>query len=399
MDNRPDRMKSIEDQFSKIDLRFTRFNAIKSTNGVNGCRKSHLEILKDAKNKGYNKIIICEDDLVLRRSIQRDISEIMNDVGNFDLLYFHHPQPSDVFYTGKTVTKHQAPWCTHFYVVGNIENVLNHVLSRDIDNMAIDNIYVNSNLNCFITVDEYAFQLADYSDISGAVVDRFAHRNQFMDLLVPHEYNNIYLQYIDIKNRIFIPQHCHSGMGDIILFLSKLIELADYFGNHHIVLSNEAKKRDLIKEIIPLIDPKYSFEWTDDQYTIPWGWGDFANPERYVPLKEEYKWKTTNSNILTYQLNGAQSEAYQKNCTLEELRIFLERKQGKELLDLHMVKDFNMKVKCLLMSDEYYGIDSGNTHLACMLKVPSTLIKNQFCCDILPFKKLKSFQKTYDIKG
>lgn len=183
LDSRVDRMESIRSQFNKIGLEFTRFSAIKETNGVNGCRLSHLAILKDAKEQGYKKILICEDDLALRKKFIHDIGGILENCLDCDMLYFHHPQPSDIK-TNVNVVKHQAPWCTHMYAVMNIDNVFNWVNDNNIDMHAIDNIYVNSRLQTSITREEYAFQLPDKSDISGVIEHRFKHTMYYDDLLV-----------------------------------------------------------------------------------------------------------------------------------------------------------------------------------------------------------------------
>lgn len=81
-----DRLEKITNQLAKFNIKFERFEAIdgddisdhsydfsKFTHGSGmienkyalACLRSHIEIIKDAKSKGYNKIIVFEDDVIL----------------------------------------------------------------------------------------------------------------------------------------------------------------------------------------------------------------------------------------------------------------------------------------------------------------------------------------------
>ncbi len=58
--------------------------------GAVGCLMSHLSIYKDAYDRGFNTVWICEDDIELRGNI-RDLSKILTDLTkidpNWDVLY------------------------------------------------------------------------------------------------------------------------------------------------------------------------------------------------------------------------------------------------------------------------------------------------------------------------
>ena len=62
LDNRVDRKEHIEKELHEMGLSFERFSAIKESFGALGCSKSHLEVLKLAKKKGYKQVLILEDD-------------------------------------------------------------------------------------------------------------------------------------------------------------------------------------------------------------------------------------------------------------------------------------------------------------------------------------------------
>lgn len=69
LDSRTDRRKHVESQLSSlkrkmVNLKTERFNAIKNENGALGCSMSHLSCIKLAKARGWDHVLICEDDIL-----------------------------------------------------------------------------------------------------------------------------------------------------------------------------------------------------------------------------------------------------------------------------------------------------------------------------------------------
>ena len=70
LEARTDRRQNIELQLPRVGFqRFERFNAIKMANtstnaGRVGCTLSHIKCLEIAKERGYNHLLICEDDIL-----------------------------------------------------------------------------------------------------------------------------------------------------------------------------------------------------------------------------------------------------------------------------------------------------------------------------------------------
>ena len=64
LDRRPDRKGEIEGELKKVGLKnFERFAAIADEkNGAIGCCKSHLAVLKKAKERKYKNVLVLEDD-------------------------------------------------------------------------------------------------------------------------------------------------------------------------------------------------------------------------------------------------------------------------------------------------------------------------------------------------
>lgn len=64
LDHRVDRWQHAQEEFKKVDIldRIQRFSAIKHTDGRIGLIQSNLEIIKKAKEKKLNNVLIFEDD-------------------------------------------------------------------------------------------------------------------------------------------------------------------------------------------------------------------------------------------------------------------------------------------------------------------------------------------------
>jgi GR25 family glycosyltransferase involved in LPS biosynthesis len=74
--SRKDRKKLIQKQAKKYNLNINFFSACKDKQGWKGCLKSHLNILKEAKNKKLDKILIMEDDCKILQKLEFDIDKI-----------------------------------------------------------------------------------------------------------------------------------------------------------------------------------------------------------------------------------------------------------------------------------------------------------------------------------
>lgn len=65
LEARTDRRANVETQLPRIGLTtFERFNAVKTKNGLVGCCLSHIKCLELAKKRGYDHILISEDDIL-----------------------------------------------------------------------------------------------------------------------------------------------------------------------------------------------------------------------------------------------------------------------------------------------------------------------------------------------
>ena len=106
LDSRPDRMmdfrqglRSLGMADHEIDQKIIRFSGVipASGPGALGCTLSHLGIVREAKNAGYEKILVFEDDAIPYAEGIKHMNGVIEDLENenWDLYYLgynsHHP--------------------------------------------------------------------------------------------------------------------------------------------------------------------------------------------------------------------------------------------------------------------------------------------------------------------
>lgn len=97
---RPDRKKSFERNYKNLGTKNVKFfDAIDGNNienpqwpfskGALGCRLSHLALYKEAISKKQSKILILEDDVLIKKQFISDLNEVISLVGDdYDMIYF-----------------------------------------------------------------------------------------------------------------------------------------------------------------------------------------------------------------------------------------------------------------------------------------------------------------------
>jgi glycosyl transferase family 25 len=82
LNRRTDRRYEIEQELNNFGLEYDRFEAIETPSyGTLGCFKSHLSVLKIAKERNYKNILILEDDfmfLVSKEQFEQNLSDFFS---------------------------------------------------------------------------------------------------------------------------------------------------------------------------------------------------------------------------------------------------------------------------------------------------------------------------------
>jgi GR25 family glycosyltransferase involved in LPS biosynthesis len=89
LNKRTDRRGEIETELNNFGLEYERFEAIETRGfGILGCGLSHLGVLKIAKERGYENVLILEDDfqfLVEKEEFEKQLNCFFEENINFDV--------------------------------------------------------------------------------------------------------------------------------------------------------------------------------------------------------------------------------------------------------------------------------------------------------------------------
>ena len=78
LNRRTDRKEEIEKELDNFGLTYERFEAIEDNFGAVGCGLSHIEVLKIARDRNYENIIILEDDFTFLVSKDEFYTQLTN---------------------------------------------------------------------------------------------------------------------------------------------------------------------------------------------------------------------------------------------------------------------------------------------------------------------------------
>lgn len=95
LDKRTDRKDEMEAELKRMDLSAERFCAIEHPppNGIVGCGKSHLQVLKIARERGYKNVLILEDDfvfIVTKEEFEASLSQLFDTNTDFDVCFISY---------------------------------------------------------------------------------------------------------------------------------------------------------------------------------------------------------------------------------------------------------------------------------------------------------------------
>ncbi len=125
LDKRQDRKLLIETELTNLKWEAERFSGIyyPPPKGIVGCTKSHLSVIKLAKERNYKNVLIMEDDLQFLKSkeeIEENLAKLFIQKPNFDvcfLAYNLHEGELDIEYPFLTKVLYSAT--ASCYIINN----------------------------------------------------------------------------------------------------------------------------------------------------------------------------------------------------------------------------------------------------------------------------------------
>ncbi len=193
--HRNDRLKDMKKIFAKYHIPIIFYRPEKHPNGgVQGCFESHINIMKDAYNKNYNKILIFEDDLLpTGRLTIKNMNKCINFTNknkDWDILFLGSAWEENIKSTNFDNIYNAKCLLTHSYIAS--KKAINILSKLKFNNLAIDTLYQrNEFLNTFTFLPNIFHQKYSMSDI---IV-----RNQnFYQSFLYKEYKTYYTLYSTI---------------------------------------------------------------------------------------------------------------------------------------------------------------------------------------------------------
>lgn len=124
LERRRDRWEKTSKKFEDLGLSVERFRGydglllkpfinpdvrVLRTGGYIGCLLSHLEIYKTALERGYERILILEDDIVFHKNFHKEFKKIFNDIdldsNDWDLLYLGSANFNNSYIVGEEINQ------------------------------------------------------------------------------------------------------------------------------------------------------------------------------------------------------------------------------------------------------------------------------------------------------
>ena len=147
--------------------------------GATGCKMSHVEIIRDAKSKGYKQILILEDDACLPPNLsvaqfRKDLYEALLElqVRNWWMCYLGGKNVGEVYPFGRKIARINGIKTTHAYLIHErcfdlvLHGMMNSGLEADVFYQ-----WIHTQCRCFRITPGILIQSEDYSDILGQNVN------------------------------------------------------------------------------------------------------------------------------------------------------------------------------------------------------------------------------------
>lgn len=222
LERRPDRLSLIQNEMKYIGWDYELFKAV-DTNSHVGCTKSHCEIIKIAKERGYEKVLVVEDDcsfMPYAKSLLEEIEIKTTDL-NFAIINLaptlnrpvnrsqKHELLLDITNLPPKQEHHRGVFATNMIMYHN--SIYDKVLEMEIENnmrfFAIDDFiyqFITSVKQSYTPILPIAPQRRDWSDVSPGEYNNFYGQtynwNLYSDCKIPREFME-YKENMETKNK------------------------------------------------------------------------------------------------------------------------------------------------------------------------------------------------------
>jgi hypothetical protein len=187
LEHRTDRWQHCEEQMAKHGFTAEKFKAIEASDMIKGwqaCTLSHISVLEDAKQRGFNRVLILEDDFVFADNFN-DLFYISY-YANYDILYLgigHKQDPvKDERHKCSPYYKVVEGYTSHAVAYNDVQNIDEFLIMAKELNHVIDeylHLYFQTKGTAYCFYPNLAWQLGGFSDIE--------QRNMHYEWLKPNQ--------------------------------------------------------------------------------------------------------------------------------------------------------------------------------------------------------------------
>ena len=223
LERRPDRLESIKKEMDYIGWDYEYFNAV-DTNSHVGCTRSHLEIIKIAKERGYEKVLIIEDDCTIMPYAKSMIEKIEQETNDFNFSVVNlaptlnrpvnvsekHKMFLDITNLPPKQENHRGVFATNMIMYHHsiYDDVLQIEDPQKISYYAIDDFiyqFITSVKESYVPILPIGPQISDWSDVSGGIYNNFYTQtynwNQYSSYKIPNEFLDLNQNKIIKENK------------------------------------------------------------------------------------------------------------------------------------------------------------------------------------------------------
>lgn len=169
LNKRKDRMLNATLQLSKYNIHFERVEAIEHKKGAEGLKLTIEKLFKDCIEKGYQNVLIFEDDVdIVEPTINDVMQKVVSDLPpNYDIIYLGCnlcAEPKE-YYSNYLLSGVMSAFATHaaIYSQKAMKMFLEGNPFEPIDNFIVAHIQTKG--NCYCTAPLLASQIVTHSDI------------------------------------------------------------------------------------------------------------------------------------------------------------------------------------------------------------------------------------------
>lgn len=217
LERRKDRLESIKKEMEYIGWEYEYFPAV-DTNSHIGCTMSHLEIIKLAKKRNYEKVLVIEDDCIIMPYAKSLIKKIENETENLDFAIINlsptinrpvnlsnkHRWFLDITNLPPKQEHHRGIYATNMimYHSSIYDNVLEIEDPLKITHYAIDDFiyqFITSKYHSYAPINPIGPQIQNWSDVSHGIYNNFYTQIYNWNLYSPIKIADSYRNFEEIK--------------------------------------------------------------------------------------------------------------------------------------------------------------------------------------------------------